>query len=95
MQAVVPMLLMNALGAVRPHPDSGPQACAIDTDLKYPIPIIRTDAANKNGIGLRLACCSSRALPRRLFGKGILFLQNVKRVHPYQRRRTSITGLVL
>jgi hypothetical protein len=24
-----------------------------------------------------------------------IFLENVKRVHPYQRRRTSITGLVL
>ena len=61
MQAGNPMLLMNALGAASPHPDSGPKAFAIDAALKYPIPMIRTDAASKNGRGLRLGGCSSRA----------------------------------
>jgi hypothetical protein len=53
MQVVDPILLINAAGAVRPTPDSGPQAFAIDVALKYPIPIIRMDNASNNGMGRR------------------------------------------
>jgi hypothetical protein len=48
LQAVNPMLLMNAPGADSPQPDSGPQAFAADTAPKYPIPMARTDAASKS-----------------------------------------------
>jgi hypothetical protein len=74
-QAVTPMLLRNADGAVSPHPDSDPKAFAMDEALKYPRAMTPRYATNMNGRRLRLGDGNSPTSPWRLFGR-LIFLQN-------------------
>ena len=74
-QAVTPMLLRNADGAVSPHPDSDPKAFAMDVALKYPRAMTPRYATNMNGRRLRLGDGTSPTSPWRLFGRLIFFAE--------------------